>query len=215
VTIRNYLLMSVCALFGLAGVAMADSQDPGILVEGGDPMPMDITVDLGNVQPNGQGMVTFDFINNSNGIVDDLEFMVTIAKGLSNSVIQSAFSISQGGAGYFLNDTISYNSTTGVLKYQFDGVKPSDGDEMCPHPDQEFNEQEGIPACGVFHITLTGWVDNASFMGTQLYSGRPTFTNSFADAPEPSTIAFSGIGLLMLAAVIEFRRRKAEALARR
>jgi len=195
---------------------MADSQDPGILVEDGDPTPMSITTDLGLVQPNGQGMVTFDFINDSNGIVDELEFMVTINTGLSQSLINDAFSISQGGGlGYFKNDTISYNSTTGVLTYLFSGVDPSDNDEFCPNPDPEVNEQEGIPPCGVFHITLSGWVDDANFMGTQLYSGTPTFTNSFADSPEPSTIAFSGFGLLILAAVVERRRRKAAALIRR
>jgi len=201
---------------------MADSQDPGILVEDGDPTPMSITTDLGLVQPNGQGMVTFDFINDSNAIVDQLEFMVDIEGGLSQSVINSAFSISQGvGNGYFLHDTISYipvdpvHPTQGLLTYDFFGVNPSDGDESCPSPDQEVNEQEGIPACGVFHITLTGWVDNANFMGTQLYSGRPTFTNSFTNSPEPSTIASSGLGLLILAAVVERRRRKAAALARR
>jgi len=178
---------------------------------------LDITTDLGNVQPNGQGLVTFDFINDSNGIVDELEFMVTINMGLSQSVINNAFSISQGGGlGYFKNDTISYNSTTGVLTYLFSGVDPSDNDEFCPNPDPEANEQEGIPECGVFHITLSGWVNDANFMGTQLYSGTPTFTNSFADSsPEPSTIAFSGLGLLILAAVVERRRRKAAALIRR
>jgi hypothetical protein len=201
-------------MFAMAGMAMADSQDPGILVEDGDPTPMPITVDLGLVQPNGQGMVTFDFINDSGGIVDELEFMVQIAKSLPNSVIQNAFSISQGGAGYFKNDTISYDPTTGVLTYLFDGVNPSDHDEMCPTPDQEINEQEGIPACGVFHVTLTGWVDSAMFGNTTLYNGRPTFTASFMDSPEPSTIAFSGLGLLLLGAVVERRRRKAIALTR-
>jgi len=211
---RNYLLIAACGLFALAGVAMADTQDPGIAVIDGDPPPpMDITTNLGNIQPNGNGSVTFDFINNSGGIVDQLEFTVTIAKGLSQSLINSAFSISQGGAGYFLHDTISYNSSTGVLSYDFYGIKPSDGDEGC-HQDPEINEQEGIPLCGVFHVTLTGWVNNANFGGTPLYTGLPTFTNSFMDAPEPSTIAFSGLGLLMLAAVVERRRRKAVALSK-
>jgi len=216
VTFRNCLMIAACGFFAAVGIALADTVDPGdpgIAVIGGDPPPpMDITTDLGNIQPNGNGNVSFDFVNNSGGIVDELKFTVTIDKGLSTSLVDRAFSISQGGAGYFLHDTVSYSSTTGVLTYDFFGVNPPDGDEGC-HQDNEFNEQEGIPLCGVFHVTLTGWVNNASFDRTQLYSGLPTFTDSFADvAPEPSTVAFSGLGLLMLAVVVELRRRKAATL---
>jgi hypothetical protein len=221
--IRNYVLAAVSCLLALPALAPAI----GIEAIGGDPpLPLLITTQFGQVQATSEtfcgavaglpeGDCTFVFDNNTGAIVTGLDFNMDIVTGLTKAEIADTFTCNQGGRGYFLNCAVTYNSTTGDLDYLFSGVKPPDGDETCGLPrsprDCEINEQEGIPLDGIFRIELTGWVADATvgdptmvFPNGQL----PVFTDTFT-TPEPSSFFSVGIGLLLLAGVFQFRRRKA------
>ncbi len=221
--IRNYVLAAVSCLLALPALAPAI----GIEAIGGDPPnPLLISTQFGQVQatsetfcgsaatpPLPEGDCTFVFENNTGAIVNSLEFNMDIATGLTKADIASTFTCSQGGLGYFLHCAIAYNSTTGDLDYLLSGVKPPDGDEKCPG-DCEINEQEGIPLDGIFRIELTGWVATATVGDPMMVfpNGLPSFTDSFT-TPEPSSLFTLGIGCLLLAGVVEVRRRR-KALSR-
>ena len=212
--LRRYLLIAVACLIAVPGVVMANLADPGIGVKGGDPTcDQTIDVNLTNINPtiqpqNDPGLTCYIVTNNAGAIVTSLDFDMTIDTGLSHSKVASFFSIAQlDPHGYFLHDTLTYTPSNGDLNFDFFGVKKPDGDEGCgPHQDPDINEQEGIPAGCVFTVELKGWVDNLDD-GKIYGSGEPVFKNSFTTAPEPSTLFLLGIGLLLLAGVVEFRRR--------
>ncbi|HLG95035.1 MAG TPA: PEP-CTERM sorting domain-containing protein [Bryobacteraceae bacterium] len=208
--LRYCLLIAVVCLFAFPGVGLAI----GIDVIGGDPCQL---VTLSQVQASGNvdanGNACFDLANQANGIITSLMFQVTINPGLDpngNLIKDAPFTCGQGGAGYFLNCNITYNSSNGVLDFMFSGVNRADRDEGCPSPDCEINEQEGIPPGGLFHIDLTGWIATATVNDPQQIfpnNQLPEFTNT-ETIPEPSTVYSSIIGFLLLAGIVELRRRK-------
>jgi hypothetical protein len=200
--LRNCALVCCSVLTAMAPVLGA-SGDPNVVIDSGDPNPLSLVHDLANVQPDGTSPLTFDFLNDSGGIVIDFRFQTTINTRLSPGDAGS-FTCTTG---YFLNCTISYSSSTGILIYHAYGVNPPDGDEVYPE-DTEQGEHEGIPIGAPFHITLTGWVSDATASnGDELYSGLPTFTNSFVAAPEPTGLMLLGTALLLAAGVRRFRSR--------
>jgi hypothetical protein len=209
--LRRYLLIAAGCLMAIPSVAMADLADPGIGFQGGDP-PCDFSINVTDINPtiqpqNTAGTTNYCVTNNAGAIITSLDFDMTIATGLSKSFVDSIFSISQiSGKADFLHDTLTYTSSTGDLNFDFFGVKKPDGDEGCPGKSADIGEREGIPAGCVFTIELSGWVDNLD-NGRIYGSGLPDFKSSFTTAPEPSTLLLQGIGLLLLAAVVEFRRR--------
>jgi hypothetical protein len=219
--IRN-LLLGVCILFALSVAAKADLIDPKITTGGGDPSSvcysspiMDVTTGINEVQAvstctSADPDVVYNFINNLGNfpkqedlaaIITGFTFQTKLEAGLTG--LAADFTCDAGG--YFKDCNGSYNSSTGVLDYVFSGVNPADGDEYCnandTPKDNEYGEKEGIPACGVFHITLTG------FFGSDLPT--TSFTNAFfTETPEPTTILSLSGGLLLLLAIVEFRRRR-------
>jgi hypothetical protein len=207
-------------------VALADDIDPFVDVFGGDPTEVinlgGITNGFVNVQPNDNADTTiYQLFNDTGSIVTSLKIETTIDTGLNAFFVEhTAFSISQGGAGYFKNQSLTYTPGTGDLIFSFSGVNPGNGDETCGLPgspaDCEINEQEGIPPGGTFTVQLGGWSNNASFNGTPLYSGQPHFTDSFTDeAPEPAMFLASGAGLLLIVGMVQFRRRRLAAVRTR
>ncbi len=219
--LRCYLLISVGCLIAAPNIAMA----VGIGVKGGDPTcgqtsDVNLTGVNQTVEPDGfSGITCFIVTNNTSAIVTSLNFDMTINTGLTQDGLNvvgpgGIFSISQiGGAGYFLNTALTYNTNTGDLNFDFSGVNKPDQDEQCPHPDCEINEQEGIPPGGVFTIELSGWVDNLSVNDPiNIYKNLPDVTTTFS--PEPSTVFSLIVGLLLLVGVVEFRRRRSSASSR-
>ena len=202
---------AVFAVLGFAialpGVALA-AGDPTILIDAGDPDPLLLSQDLNQVQPNGTDPLTFDFLNDTGGIVTSFTFTTHINPGLNT--VPTSFQFTPSG--YFLTGAVEYNpiDPNGTLTFKFFGVNPPDNDEFTPG-DDEANEKEGIPLNGTFHITLQGWVSGACSggndpcFGEQLYSGLPTFQNSFTATPEPS--AWMLLGTAILGAGLAFRRR--------
>lgn len=228
--LRRYLLIAVGCLIAVPNIAMASL---GIGVKGGDPtcgdgqtFDIDLTgasesVQSQDVQPDGfSGTTCFIVTNNTSGIVNSLDFDMTINAGLVTpddlNVVGPGgiFSISQiGGAGYFLHESLTYNNGSGNLNFDFFGVKPPDGDESCGFSyspkNCEINEQEGIPPGGIFTIELTGWVSNYSVSDPiQVYGNLPNYSTSFTETPEPSTFFALAVGFLVIAAVVESRRRR-------
>jgi len=205
---------SYTALFLLGCLsAYADStpSDPQIIIDtGGDPYSLSTQINV--VQPSGADPLTFSFVNDLSGIVDSLTFNTTIASGLSStdSGLFSCPTAAQNG--YFLSCQVNYDMTTGALQYQFSGVNPADGDENFPvDHDNEFGQKEGIPIGGDFSITLAGWTrDNTAPDGVSLYSGLPTFDNSFTVTPEPSLVLLVAAQCLFLVVIAGFVRRKAK-----
>jgi len=228
--LRNYTL--IAALVLLPGSVMA----LGIAVDGGDPpaSPFVISTQLGDVQPTGSncdaltGDCTYVFNNDTGAIITSLSFSMDINPGLGGSTqtslrkfIRDNFQCTQDSfGGYFLHCNVTYDQPTGLLTYSLYGVRRPEGDELCPTKDCELGEHEGIPPAvpgyDQFRIVLTGWVEDAPITTDgNLYDGTPpTFTNSFTATPEPSTVLFSGIGLVLLAGFGELRRRKTAALKR-
>jgi hypothetical protein len=213
--VRKYLLIAAGCLLAVPGLMVADDLDPFVDVVGGDPTQVidlgGITTGLVNVQPdNNAGTTEYQLFNDTGEIVTGLKIDTTIATGLNVTMVENLFfTTSQLGAGYFEHHTVTYNPTSGDLLFNFFGVEPPDGDELCPQEDCEINEQEGIPPGGIFTIRLGGWTDNAMFGRTQLYTGRPTFTDTDTLTPEPAMFVVTGIGLLLAVGVVQFRRRKA------
>jgi hypothetical protein len=197
---RKGLLFGFSILFAFSCAAMASLVDPGMVIDSGDPNPIPISTGINTVAANGiTDPLTFDFVNDLNQIIIGFTFQTTVAPHLTSP---NFFSCSSG---YFLHCEADYNSTTGNLEYIFSGVHPSDHDEACGH-DIEHNEKEGIPLCGKFHITLTGWTN-----ATGLYDDthRPgAFINTVEAVPEPSSVFMVLTGLLLLAGVAELRRRR-------
>lgn len=197
-------LAIVCSILlaasGVAAMATPIFQDPQIIIDtGGD--AIGITMGINQVEPCGSPSCTYDFFNDTGGIVTSFLFDTTIQSRLSSDVISANFSCADPG-GYFLGCSTNYTSGTGDLQYVFSGVGKSDGDEG--GTDSEAGEMEGIPPGGHFIITLNGWVENdALFVG----GAPPELTNSFTtDAPEPSAALLFGTGITMLLAAFLFRR---------
>src|SRR5271169_1739250 len=221
--IRNYfcLLIAGACLLALPSTTKAI----GIAVDGGDPCQF-IAANITDVQPTltatNPGNFCYDLTNTAGGIVTSITFQIQIDAGLQDpdyltdpedhgvdDFVADNFTCDQGGAGYFKDCNITYDKGTGVLTYLFSGVNKPDGDESCTSTDHEINEQEGIPPCGMFHVTLTGWVANATVGDPiQIYMNLPTFDNSETVTPEPSTLFSLGSGLLLLVGVVQFRRRR-------
>jgi hypothetical protein len=196
-------------LIALPFVALSQSPppDPEILIDtGGDPLP--ITTSIGQVQPNGSGLVTYDFVNDT-GLLTSFAFDTMVNKGLDPWLATHVFFSCAEPSGYFLNCAVNYNPLTGDLQYVFSGVLPSDGDET-PGPNfdphGEVGQHEGIPTGGVFHISLIGWIDGG--YGGLLYKGRPTFTDSFTTVPETSSVLILLTESLLLAAIMFPLRRR-------
>ena len=214
---RHSLAVAAALLIVLPLLSRATTMDPGIILDGTDPDFTElggITNGLNGVQATSPD-ITYG-LENDTGIIQSVTFAMIINTGLPNKAINNGFSCSQdstgnGTDGYFLHCSVDYNKTTGALTFNFFGVKPPDDDELCPAQDCEAHEQEGIPPGASFFVHLTGWVDDASVDDPiQLYNGAPpTFTNSFtASSPEPSGTVAAGVGLLLVAAFVEIRRRR-------
>jgi hypothetical protein len=229
--VRKHLLIAAASLLALPGVVSAI----GIGVIGGDP-PGLVSTDLGEVQAtgsfcDGDGNCTYVFNNDTGGIITSLSFSTVIATGLTQTEIDNAFTCTQVGqfpVGYFLTCNPSdYNPSTGELTYEFEGVLPPGAGETCPDgncdPDQRGIPPDTDPMDKEFQITLSGWVSTATVddsMGspTPLFgpNGVQSFTNDFTSTatPEPSTLAFLAIALLLSVGVAQLRRRKLTASRR-
>jgi hypothetical protein len=185
------VLSTLGLLMALSTAALA-STDPTIFIDSGDPLPLLLSTDLGQVQPNGTDPLTFDFLNDTGAVVTSLLFQTTINAGLSTGA-SGSFTPCQSGL--FANCTVFYNPSNGALSYDAFGLNPLAG-------------ENGIAVNSAFHITLVGWTSNASANGEQLYSGLPTFNNSFTAAPEPSSFLLFG-SVLLIAGLIRRSRRSA------
>jgi hypothetical protein len=212
----RYLLVVTALLAGTLQLP-ADVLDPAIEISpGGDSNP--ISTGINNVQPDFQnGNLVFAFYNDTTAVITGFDFQTTVNTGLTN--IGNSFSCDTGG--FFLNCDATYNSSTGLLDFNFSGVNPDDGD---PGGD-EVGEQEGIPTLlpqctgtpdgpgctdvGHFNITLQGWLLNAqSGDGQNIFPPNGvTLTNDFTVAPEPESIVL--LGSVMLLAAWMIRRRHA------
>lgn len=203
----RFAIVSLCVLLaaGVAGTAAPLFNDPQILIDtGGDSLP--ISTSIGIAQPCSPGPCTFDFFNDTGGILTNFTFETTINTGLSAAAINS-FTCADP-SGFFLNCNIHYVSSSGDLKYLFNGVNPPDGDENL---EPELNEHEGIPPLGHFIIRFTGWQEDLKVGDEQVYAGVPATTNNFETtaAPEPGAALAVGTGLLLLATML--RRRTVRA----
>ena len=193
------LLLCGSFLLGAAVVpALANTiNDPDMFIDAGDPPPpIPITIGINDVLPNNTQTDTFDFINNTNGIISGFLFETTVAKNFTGPL--------SCASGYFLHCTVNYTPSTGDLIFDFFGIARLDGDEVASK-DSERGEHEGIPLDGVFHITLVGFDT-----GTGLYnspSDITAFKGSYTTVPEPSTVLFLGLGLLAIV-VQRYRRQR-------
>ncbi len=194
--------------FCVSAMANPAPLDPQILIDsGGDALP--VSSNLGAAQPCSPGPCTFDFFNDTGAILTSFTFATTINKNLSQTAIDSFTCADPHG--FFLGCTIDYDSSSGLLKYLFSGVTPADGDESS---DTEIGEHEGVPLVGPFPqghfiIQFTGWQQDLTVNGEQLYAGVPVTQNSFETSavPEPSSRAAAAfLGLCVLAAW-SWRRR--------
>jgi len=214
--------MAAASLLALPGIASAI----GIGVIGGDP-PGLVTTDLGDVQAtssscDSSGDCTFVFNNNTGGIITSLTFSADIATGLTMTQVDSTFSCTQDVVGYFLGCNVGYDSTTGLLTYNFAGVLPPQAAETCPTgncaPDQRGIPPDTVITDPEFHIDLTGWVATATVPDSNMMvfpGGKlPIFTDSFTATPEPSALAFLGIAFLLIVGGAQLRRRKLTASRR-
>ena len=202
------LTLAFLTAFSVSVLANPVPFDPQILIDtGGDSLP--ISSNIGIAQPCSPGPCTFDFFNDTGAILTSFTFATTINKGLSETAINSFTCADPHG--FFLDCTIQYESSSGLLKYLFSGVVPADGDETT---DTDVGEHEGIPLAGPppqghFIITFTGWQQDLTVGTEQLYSGVPVTQNSFETSavPEPSYRAAAAcLGFALLAAW-RWRRR--------
>ena len=179
--ISPLILLLACVVLTAAPLPL---DDPQILIDtGGDPLP--ISTSLGVVQPCGSQHCTFDFFNDTGAFVTSFLFEAMVNAGLQN--IGGVFTCSDPH-GFFMGCHVDYNSTSGDLKFLFEGVvSPSNGiDPPGPH---------GIPPNADFFVALDGWVHNDN-----LFPGGdpPALTNTFTTSPEPSAWLTLGTGLLLL-----------------
>ena len=203
----QYLIL--LAAVSISAFADPTPVDPEILIDIGC-CSSSLSTQFNIVQPDGNASTVFDFKNDTNKIVTSLTFSTTIKKGLTDAEIQSGFSCpSPTIQGYFLFCAISYDKIGGGLTYQFDGVKPSDGDEnVAISHDNEFGEHEGIPIGGDFKLTLQGWtLSAASSDNTRLFDSLPTFKDGFTAAPEPSQLWLLVGASLLLVSIAGIHRR--------
>jgi len=230
--VPKQLLIAAVGLFALPCIAPAI----GIGVIGGDPPdPLSVLTELNEVQATSgvcdeNGDCTFVFNNDTGNIITSLSFSMTIATGLTQAEIASAFSCSQGEGGvvgplgYFLTCGESYNPLSGLLTYSFSGVNPPILGESCPSGNCTPSETGGptgippdtVPTDPEFSIVLTGWVSTATVSDpiSLFPNGLPTFADTFTDAPEPSTFVFVAIAFLITAGAVQFRRRRLAASRR-
>jgi len=215
---RRSLFFGGFILLALSTAAMADLADPGIKVLGGDPPTcaspvMDITTGINDVQViPGCTTETFNFINNIDNfpkvedhaaIIQGFVFETTLATGLTG--LAATFTCSSD---YFKSCLGSYNINTGLLDYVFSGVNPPDNDEYCKAnntpKDTEIGEKEGIPACGIFNIQLSGF--------TGIDTPTKPFNNTvITSAPEPSSVVLMLGQLGLFFGVLQFVRRRKSA----
>ncbi|HTS62161.1 MAG TPA: hypothetical protein VMH28_09050 [Candidatus Acidoferrales bacterium] len=202
----------VCSLLTAFAPLVCGSRygDPTIVIDSGDPDPLSLANDLLQVQPDGTTPLTFDFINDTGGIVTQLMFQTTINAGLSTG---DAASFTPCSSSYFPFCTVTYDSSTGVLVYDAYTLPVFITDS----PTQAAGPQYGIPVNAAFHITLDGWITNAtSSGGVLLYSGLPTLDNSFTDdfenfaaSPEPASLLLAGTALILGACLMRRRSKTA------
>ncbi len=203
--VRRSLLFGSVILIAMSSVAMADLIDPRMIIDAGDPDPIIITsLVVNDVAPdNIHDPLDFDFINGLDGIITGFTFNTMVAPGLD----PAAFTCESG---YFLHCTALYTPGTGDLSFSFFGVNPADGDEdfsMFPFA-TEAGEQEGIPLHGAFHIRLVGFT-NGSTPGLFDDTHQPTaFAGTLTATPEPSAIFVLLASFGLMAAAMEFRRRR-------
>ena len=129
---------------------------------------------------NGGGV--FGFYNDTGAIISQLNIRTTILTGLSQSIIDAAFTCEQPTS-FFLNCSIAYQPATGVLTVSFFGVNPPDGDEFeTPYSpaDNEHNEQQGIPPI-LAHCTLTPDIPGCNDVGHFVI----TLNDGFATVGDP------------------------------
>jgi hypothetical protein len=180
--------------------------DPEILIDS-DCCSIPITTGINQVQPTGAQTVTYDFFNDTPGVITSFIFQTMINAGLSPQAASSFTCMDN--AGFFLGCAVHYDSVSGNLQYSFSGTNPLDADE--DGSDSEIGEQEGIPPNGHFKITLQGWTPDVMSAGEQLYSDVPNLDNTFVqipitDSPEPAVALTLGTGLLALGVMLRRRR---------
>ena len=198
-SVSKYLFL--LAVVSFSALADPTPVDPEILIDVGFGSP-GITVPPGvnSVQPCGSNSCTYDFINDTGGIITGFRFQTTVNTGLSSSL----FTCSDPKM-YFLGCSANYTSATGNLEYVFTGVKPPDGDENITQ-DTEFFEQEGIPVGGDFVITLNGWQQNTEIFPN---NGTPLqLDNAFTATPEPSQLVLLAVASLLLVSIAGIVRRR-------
>jgi hypothetical protein len=206
----SLLLLVACLAVSSPLLVRADSLDPGMTIDSGDPPPpTDLSVGVDFTPDDTLSSQAFDYFNDLTGVVTSFTLTTFVAPNYNTSLL------SCNPGDYFLHCSISYvtetvnNKLEGALTYSFFGTNPLDGDEKCSmfDPTCESGEKEGIPIDGLFHFELTGWTDQ-----TGLYTANnpPVDVHgTFTLSPEPSMFEVTGAALLLLFGVVSLRRRKA------
>ncbi|HEY1337571.1 MAG TPA: hypothetical protein VGF59_08675 [Bryobacteraceae bacterium] len=213
-------ILATLGFLAFSPVAAMAAGDPTILIDLGGDSPA-FTTGFGNVQPvsatncDGFGNCDYDFFNDT-GLITELKFEMDINAGLNPALVADNFpcaGASHDPALFFGNCTVTYNQSSGHLTFDFLATEPPDGDETPPNVDaNEPFEDEGIPTGQHFVIHLQGWAanltDTVDHTNTPIYSGTPTFTNSFVAMPEPAAPLLLGLDLLFVSGIVAVIRRK-------
>ena len=188
-------------------IAMADRIDPRMIIDSGDPAPIPISTGVNSVLPDGTSFSqTFDFVNDLGVVIVGFDFRTVVAPGFDPLDFTCA-------SGYFLNCVATYNDVSGDLRYLFSGVNPPDpGDvlDTSVFPFDDFaNEMKGIPLHGLFHITIEGFNTEGLFDDQHpimAFSGTV-----LTEVPEPSALLVLLASFVLMAGMLELRRRRQSA----
>ena len=205
-TSKNLLACSII-LTAASSVALASPIDPRMIIDATDPSPIPISTGVNSVVPDGTSFSqTFDFVNDLGVVITGFDFRTNLATGFNPLDFTCA-------SGYFLSCVATYNPTTGDLQYLFSGVNPPDPGDPNPLDTQVFpfddfaNEMKGIPLHGLFHITIEGF--NTEGLFNDEHPIMPFSGTILTAVPEPSSLSVLLAGLAVMAAALEFRRRRA------
>jgi hypothetical protein len=172
---------------------------------------------------NGTGGGADGYFNSLNILITELSFVVDAGLGKTLSDFTCA------SFNFFKTCTPTYDSTTGLVTFDFSGVNPTDGDEGPTGTDNEAHgEFEGLPtlptgclahpddpSClsigpdkGHFEISFNTFGEGGSFNGNP--NGTGTWvpgTSAVLETvnghlvPEPSSVAWLAVGLLLVGAL--------------
>jgi hypothetical protein len=227
---RPYLALKLLALCGLVTALPSGASASKIIVcNTCDPLPVILTDTngaLSQVQPgaaDASGDLTVEYLNLTGSIIDDLVFSTQINKGLSASTLANDGDFQcVAPDGFFLQCSVDYDSTTGQLTYAYYDVNPPNvydtpGVVIWDDLTNQGSDDTGIPNLGLFEIQLSGWTTSPTDSNLitpqnptgQIYSGRPTLSNTFnVPVPEASAVLILLTELLLLAGVLYLFRRR-------